>query len=174
MQSPPSSERVFLSADWRDLAMLNYEVDPDLLSGYVPNGVELDTFEGKTLASLVGFRFLRTKILGALPIPFHANFDEVNLRFYVRRRHPEGDRRGVVLIREIVPRRAIAYIARLAFGERYSRLPMRHRIATDGDSRTLAYEWRIAGDWCGLQAEAQGDPEMPAEGSLEQFVTEHY
>ena len=34
--------------------------------------------------SLVGFRFLNTRVLG-VSIPFHRDFDEVNLRFYVRR-----------------------------------------------------------------------------------------
>src|SRR5271167_3016332 len=96
MLATPSMERVFLSAEWRDLVMLNYEVDSQLLRSYVPRGSELDSFNGGTLVSLVGFRFLRTRIFGALPIPFHSNFDEINLRFYVRRRHPEGDRRGVV------------------------------------------------------------------------------
>src|ERR1700687_2292845 len=105
----PQTERVFLSADWRDLAMLNYEVDPDLLRKHVPAGTVLGSIDGKTFVSLVGFRFCNTRLFGRLPIPFHADFDEVNLRFYVRRRHSGEDRRGVVFIREIVPKRAVAY-----------------------------------------------------------------
>ncbi|HEV8147067.1 MAG TPA: DUF2071 domain-containing protein, partial [Bryobacteraceae bacterium] len=81
--------RVFLSAVWRDLVMLNYQVDPALLREFVPTGTELDTFEGRTYVSLVGFRFLGTRVRG-IRIPFHQNFEEVNLRFYVRRPHPEG------------------------------------------------------------------------------------
>jgi uncharacterized protein len=174
MAAASPSNRVFLSADWRDLVMLNYEVDPILLQRYVPRGTELDSFGGKTLVSLVGFRFLRTKLFGTLPIPFHANFDEVNLRFYVRRRHADGDRRGVVFIREIVPKRAIAYIARLAYGEKYSRFPMRHSISTSSERKAAEYEWELGAEWCKLRAEATGDATMPAEGSLEQFITEHY
>jgi len=79
--APP---RVFLTAEWRNLAMLNYEVDRVLLNKFVPTGTELDCWNGKTFISLVGFQFLRTKVCG-IPIPFHRNFDEVNLRFYVRR-----------------------------------------------------------------------------------------
>jgi uncharacterized protein len=168
------SNRVFLSADWRDLVMLNYEVDRGLLQGYVPQGTELDSFDGKTLVSLVGFRFLRTKLFGTLPIPFHANFDEVNLRFYVRRRHPDGDRRGVVFVREIVPKRAIAFVARLAYGEKYSRFPMRHSISTSAGRKAAEYEWKLGGEWCRLRAEAKGNPAVPTEGSLEQFITEHH
>src|SRR6266851_3867580 len=80
------SQKVFLTAEWRMLAMLNYEIDPGLLLPFVPSGTELDRWSGKVFASLVGFRFLKTKLLGYLPIPMHSNFEEVNLRFYVRRR----------------------------------------------------------------------------------------
>ncbi len=101
---------VFLTADWQNLAMLNYEVDPGLLSKFRPAGTELDHWNGKTFVSLVGFRFLKTKVRG-IPIPFHRNFDEVNLRFYVRRSAGSEIRRGVVFIKEIVPRWAIAAVS---------------------------------------------------------------
>lgn len=174
MKQAPPTERVFLSAEWRDLVMLNYEISPDVLTPYVPRGTELDSFNGKTLISLVGFRFLHTKLFGFLPLPFHTNFDEVNLRFYVRRRHGAELRRGVVFIREIVPRRAIAQLARLAYGENYSSHPMRHSITRNGSSIKTEYEWRFNRKWCCLCAEASGSPAHPAEGSLDQFITEHY
>ncbi len=165
----------FLSAEWRDLVMLNYEVAPDLLRAFVPRGTELDTFDGKTLVSLVGFRFLRTKIFGAVPVPFHSNFDEVNLRFYVRRLYEGGEmRRGVVFIREIVPRRAIAVIARIVYNENYTCYPMRHRVTASGARVRAGYEWRLHGKWIGLRAEADGMPWLPAERSLAQFISEHY
>jgi uncharacterized protein YqjF (DUF2071 family) len=167
-------ERVFLSADWLDLVIVNYEVDPRVLTRYVPRGTELDSFDGKTLVSLVGFRFLRTRLFGRLPIPFHSDFDEVNLRFYVRRNRSDEDRRGVVFIRELVPKYAVAYIARAVYGEKYSCVPMRHKITTDGIHKSADYEWRLGRDWCKLYARAEGDAVLPAEGSLEQFITEHY
>src|SRR5271156_4362043 len=166
--------RIFLSAEWRDLVMLNYEVDPRLLQDYVPQGTELDSFGGKTYVSLVGFQFLRTKLYGYLPLPFHSNFDEVNLRFYVRRRADDGDRRGVVFIREIVPKRAVAWLARLAYGENYVRYPMRHRVSAHGAGAAAEYEWRVRRNWARLHAEAAGEAAMPAQSSLEQFITEHY
>ena len=97
------TRRPFLTACWRHLVMLNFTADPALLEPYVPPGTQLDFHDGRTFLSIVGFRFLNTRILG-IPIPFHTNFDEVNLRFYVRRETPAGPRRGVVFIREIVPR----------------------------------------------------------------------
>ena len=122
------SRRVFLSAEWQDVVMLNYEVEPTLLSPYIPPGTALDSFKGRTYVSLVGFQFRHTRLLGRFPVPLHVNFEEVNLRFYVRRREGTDDRRGVVFIAEVVPRRAIATIARLIYGENYTRLPMRHNI----------------------------------------------
>jgi uncharacterized protein YqjF (DUF2071 family) len=168
------TKRAFLSSEWRDLAMLNYEVDPSLLNEHVPTGTVLDSFEGRTYLSLVGFRFCNTKLFGSLSIPFHTDFDEVNLRFYVRRKEGGEDRRGVVFIVEIVPKRVIAKAARVIYGENYTRLPMRHRVYTEGLKRTAEYEWKVNGQWCKLSAQALGAPAHPQEGSLEQFITEHY
>ena len=140
----------------------------------VPPDTVLDALHGRTYVSLVGFRFCHTKLLGLFPIPFHANFDEVNLRFYVRRREGGDDRRGVVFIAEVVPRRAIAATARLLYGENYTHLPMKHRIGTERLHKTAEYQWRVSCHWCRLFAQTNGLPTHPPEGSLEQFITEHY
>ena len=154
--------------------MLNYEVDPALLSCCVPQGTSLDSFQGKTYVSLVGFRFCRTKLIGHFPIPFHTNFDEVNLRFYVRRKENGEERRGVVFIAEVVPKRAIATTARVLYGENYVCLPMKHRIESNGSATSLEYQWRVGGEWCKISAGTSGLPKPAMEGSLEQFITEHY
>lgn len=169
-----SGRRVFLSAEWRDLVMLNYEVDASLLRRYVPAGTELDSFDGRTYLSLVGFRFLCTKIYGRVAIPFHTNFDEVNLRFYVRRVEHGEVRRGVVFIREIVPRAAISLVARLAYGENYTSLPMRHDVNLTAEGGKASYAWRVNGDWCAMEARVLGAGVPAREGSVEQFITEHY
>jgi uncharacterized protein YqjF (DUF2071 family) len=168
------SKRVFLSAEWRDLVMLNYDVEPRLLSRFVPPGTVLDSFKGRTYISLVGFRFCHTKLLGCFPVPFHADFDEVNLRFYVRRKEGSDNRRGVVFIAEVVPSRVIATTARLVYGENYTCLPMRHCIATESLKKMAEYQWQVGDQWCRLSAQTVGLPTRPQEGSLEQFITEHY
>jgi hypothetical protein len=169
-----SPDRVFLTAEWRYLAMLNYEVDPGLLLPLVPAGTELDRWNGRVFVSLVGFRFLKTKVFG-LAIPFHSNFDEVNLRFYVRRRVKDELRRGVVFIREIVPRRAIAFIARFLYNENYVALPMAHEITDAGNGGlAVAYRWKMRNNWSGISVKVEGEPQVPREGSHEQFITEHY
>ena len=174
MTSPSQSKQVFLSAEWRDLVMLNFEVDSDLLNRYVPAGTSLDSFKGKTYVSLVGFRFCHTKLLGRFPMPFHTDFDEVNLRFYVRRKEGAEDRRGVAFIAEVVPRLAIAATARVVYGENYVCLPMRHNIETEGLKNTVEYQWRVDDQWCRISAQTTELPKQPPEGSLEQFITEHY
>jgi uncharacterized protein len=166
---------VFLTAEWRQLAMLNYEADPALLLPFVPTGTELDTFDGKVFVSLVGFRFLQTRLLGLLPIPFHSNFDEVNLRFYVRREVDGEIRRGVVFVREIVPRRAIAFVARTFYNEKYIALPMAHEILSVGENGLkTSYRWQIGKTWNAISLETTGDCALASEKSVEQFITEHY
>ena len=141
----PQSKRVFLSAEWRNLVMLNYAVDPGLLNQYVPPGTSLDSFQGKTYISLVGFRFCRTKVLGHVSVPFHTDFDEVNLRFYVCRQDGGKIRRGVVFVAEVVPRRVIAATARLVYGENYKYAPMRHRIEIGAASKSAEFQWQVRG-----------------------------
>ena len=154
--------------------MINYAVDPSVLAPYLPKSVELDLWEGEALASMVGFRFLKTRVLRA-PIPFHQNFDEVNLRFYVRRRAESGWERGVVFVREFVPRFAIAAVARVFYNEPYRAMPMRHSVPDTlkaGDA--LKFEWRFRGRWHGLGATLAGTPQPMIAGSAEEFIFEHY
>jgi uncharacterized protein len=169
MTTPRNSARAeakpFLTAAWRQLLMLNYNVDAALLAPYAPRGVEIDFWQGRTYVSLVGFRFLNTHVTG-VAIPFHSNFDEVNLRFYVYR----GGRRGVVFIREIVPRRAIAWVARIIYGENYVCMPMRHLI----EPSRVEYAWRLGGRWSRIVASELAPAAPLAPGSHEEFIAEHY
>ena len=155
------------------LALLQYEVPTSLLMPLLPLGTELDSWQGRHLVSLVGFRFLSTRVLG-VPIPFHRDFTEINLRFYVRRRAPEGWRRAVVFVREIVPRPAIAWVARLAYNEPYVARAMRHEVSIRPGGALVHYEWRGKGRWHGVSAAAEGAPSPIAAGSEAQFVAEHY
>jgi uncharacterized protein YqjF (DUF2071 family) len=156
--------------------MLNYAVDPVLLAHLTPPGTELDDFNGKTYMSLAGFRFERTRLRG-LWIPFHSDFDEVNLRFYVRRTAAGETRRGVVFVREIVPRWAIAKVAQVCFGERYLALPMRHKVVeptSEGGRIQTEYGWRYRQKWNAIRAGCRGRPAIPTQDSREAFFTEHY
>jgi len=165
---------VFLSAEWRDLVMLNYEIDAGLVQKFVPEGTQLDHWQDRVFLSLVGFRFLKTKFLG-ISVPFHRNFEEVNLRFYVRRAEGQEIRRGVVFIREIVPRWAIARAARAFYNENYVALPMSNRIDCAGAARLSAeYSWKFHKRWNRMQVAVKGEPTLPGPGSQQQFIAEHY
>jgi len=111
-----TSPRIFLQAEWRWLVMLNFTIDPAVLTPFVPAGTELDTFDGRHYVGIVGFQFLNTRVRG-IPIPLHRNFEELNLRFYVRREDAGEIKRGVVFIKEVVPRGAVAWVARTLYNE---------------------------------------------------------
>ena len=168
------SPKIFLAAEWRWLAMLNYEIAPEILAPFVPHGTELDLWNGKTFASVVGFLFLKTRVRG-IPIPFHQNFEELNLRFYVRRKAEDGWRRGVVFIKELVPRAAIALVARTFYNENYLALPMAHRIEKSGATiKSAVYSWRFNGAENYLKLVTRGAAQPLAENSAQEFITEHY
>lgn len=169
--------RTFLTAEWRWLAMLNYHVAPELLRPYVPVGTELDCWNGATYVSIVGFLFRDTRVLG-VPVPMHRHFEEVNLRFYVRRTVDGEVRRAVTFIRELVPRRAIATVAKLTYNEPYTALPMRHHLgpldAATGAPSLVEYGWRKSGERNLLSVEPVGTARKLEAGSEEEFITEHY
>lgn len=169
----PSS---FLTAEWRNLVMLNYEVDPAVLLPRVPAGTVLDMWNGKAMVSMVGFLFLRTRVKG-IPIPFHVNFEEINLRFYVRRELEGETRRGVVFVKEIVPQKAIAWVARRFYNENYVALPTGHLIRMPDEAGSIGevgYEWQNGTRWNRLSAKIAGAPYRAAQDSEEYFITEHY
>lgn len=164
----------FLSAEWRHLVMINYEAPANLLEPLVPRGTELDRHRGCAFVSLVGFRFLDTRVLGC-QVPGHEDFDEVNLRFYVRREVGGELRRAVTFVKEIVPRRLIAAVARAAYNEPYVALPMQSEIRTaDADASTRArYAWRSRAGDHSLEVVARGVLRLPEADSDEAFITEH-
>jgi len=173
--SETDSRRAFLRAEWRDLVMLNYVAPEELLAPLVPAGVDLDRWRGTLYVSVVGFLFRDTRVLG-IPVPAHRTFPEVNLRFYVRRNEAGETRRGVVFVRELVPRRAIALVARALYNEPYRALPMRYTLVAGSERGAFerAYGWRASREWAGLSARTLGPPRTLEANSEEEFITEHY
>ncbi len=168
------SAKIFLTAEWRCLAMLNYEIEPAVLAPFVPRGTELDYWNGKTFVSVVGFLFQNTRVLG-IPVPRHRNFEEVNLRLYVRRKADDGWRRGVVFIKELVPRAAVAFVARTFYNENYVALPMSHQFEISREEiKSVSYFWRSDGSENSLKLATRGSARPLTEGSEPEFITEHY
>lgn len=162
----------FLQAEWRKLAIANYAVDEKILQPYLPNKTEIDFWNSTCYVSLVGFMFLNTKIKG-VKIPFHVNFEEVNLRFYVKYKDVEGWRRGVVFIKEIVPKPALTFVANTVYKENYETMPMGHSWNAGSDSLSIEYRWKKK-SWNSFKVEASLSPEKIGSGSEEEFITEHY
>ena len=168
----------FLTAEWRKLIMAQYQVAPSLLAPHLPRGVELDLYEGHCYVSLVGFLFDRVRIL-RVPVPFHTRFEEVNLRFYVKRLMPDGtDRRGVVFLSEIVPKAAITVVAKALYGERYRTAATSHLWRQSATELDISYSWQIpsarSSKWQHLAVQASPQSQPIEQGSMEEFITEHY
>ncbi|MDZ4757653.1 MAG: DUF2071 domain-containing protein [Bacteroidota bacterium] len=165
-------KKPFLQAEWRKLAMVNYAVDRKVLGKYLPYKTELDIWRDTCYVSLVGFMFLNTKIKG-FKIPFHTNFEEVNLRFYVRYKDNSEWKRGVVFIKEIVPKPALSFVANVVYSENYETMPMSHEWAINNGQQSIEYKWK-KGNWNSFKVIA-GTTELKIEaGSEEEFITEHY
>jgi uncharacterized protein len=169
------SKRKFLEAEWNNLLMLNYEVDPAILEPYLPAYTELDLWQGKALVSMVGFMFNNTRVLG-IKWPFHVSFEEVNLRFYVRYYDGKSWKRGAVFISEIVPKAAIVFFANNLYNEHYRALPMRHTVKPSVVSNytDYSYEWKLDGKWNKLCAAISNISTPMQPGSPEEFIFEHY
>jgi hypothetical protein len=163
----------FLTAEWNDLAMINYEIEPKILEKHIPKGTELDLWNGKCYISLIGFMFENVKVLG-LKIPFHVNFEEVNLRFYVKRNEDGIWKRGVVFVKEIVPKHAITIVANTLYNEHYQTLKMRHSRTKNDTSKSFRYEWKKDNKWNSI-AMTTHKTAIPIERkSVTEFITEHY
>ncbi len=165
----------FLTAEWRKLIFLNYAVAPEKLRPFLPAGTEIDLWENTCYVSVVGFMFKNVRVRG-LAIPFHENFEEVNLRFYVKKwDEATGEwRRGVVFISEIVPRAAIAWVANWVYNENYRAMPMRHIWSQTTENVDVEYSWKIKNDWQRIGVRAQNAPIELKAGSEAEFITEHF
>lgn len=163
----------FLKAEWRKLAIANYEIDQNLLSEFLPFGTELDLWNDRCYVSLVGFMFKNTKLLG-LKIPYHINFEEVNLRFYVKRFENNEWKRGVVFIKEIVPKMALTLVANTVYYENYETMPMSHLWSENKEFRLVSYHWRKKGKDHSIKVIADKESKEIEPDSETEFITEHY
>lgn len=165
--------RTFLKAYWKDIVMINYEVPAEVLLPYLPYGTELDDFEGRHYVSLVGFQFLHSALF-KVPIPVYGSFDEVNLRFYVKRKLGTETRRGVVFINEIVPYKVVAWLANKLYKEHYTSALMQSKTELTQDRKSLEYQWQQGQQSFGFKARFSRLEKAMSKGSHEEFIYEHY
>lgn len=164
---------LFLKANWENIIMANYEIDPAILIPFLPKGVELDLYEGKAYVSLVGFMFKKTKLFN-VPIPHFGTFEEINLRFYVVRKEGDTVKRGVVFINETIPYPIVAWMANKLYKEHYTVVPTKHEITTESKSKKVQFEWLLNKKWNSIYVEATTEAKVMESQSLEKFIFEHY
>jgi hypothetical protein len=164
--------KTFLTANWENLVMANYEVDPAVLKPYLPKGVELDYYKYKTYVSLVGFMFKKTSLFG-VPIPFVGSFEEINLRFYVRRLEGRKIKKGVVFINETVPFKMVALLANKLYKEHYISIPTKHKIDIS-ESKDIKYEWKINQYWNSISIQSDTQKYKIEPATMEEFIFERY
>jgi uncharacterized protein YqjF (DUF2071 family) len=165
--------KTFLSAQWEHLVMANYAVRPETLHPYLPAGLQLDDFRGTYYLSLVGFMFRKTRLFG-VPVPFFGSFEEINLRFYVKRETEQGLRRGVVFINETVPFRAVAWLANALYQEHYTAVPTSHKIHQDPNHTQVQFAWTHRKKKHSISVKAANERKPMNADSTEAFIYEHY
>lgn len=158
---------VFLTAEWRNLILVSYQVPDNALQKYLPDNLHLDKLNGSAFVSLVAFDFINTKVKG-MKMFFHLNFPEINLRFYVN----DGRRRGVMFIREFVPKPVVVLGANLFFNENYSAAKMKSEIIL-GSTLKAKHEITYKGNYNSIEVETVNKSFMPDENSTEHFFKEH-
>lgn len=164
---------LFLKANWENIIMANYEIEPSILIPFLPKGVEIDFFNEKAYISLVGFMFKKTKLFN-IPIPWFGDFEEINLRFYVVRKENDEIKRGVVFINETIPYRIVAWIANKLYKEHYTVVPTKHEIITENSMQKIKFEWLLNKNWQSIYVESSTKSNFMKKGSLENFIYEHY
>ncbi len=153
--------------------MANYAVDPDMLSPYLPKGVELDFFQDKCYVSLVGFMFRQTRLF-KVPILLLGTFEEINLRFYVKRVEGNNIKRGVVFVNETVPYKVVAWLANKLYKEHYISIPTKNKLRSVAPVKSISYQWKIKAQWNHLMVDAGMERKEMLAGSMEEFIFEHY
>ena len=172
-QSVPTTNPVFLTAEWRKLLMANYKIDSAILKQFLPAHTELDFYNDNCYVSLVGFEFDKVKLKG-VSIPLHTRFPEVNLRFYVKRKDGNAWKRGVVFISEIVPKPTIAWIANAFYKEKYEVALMRRELSQTENEISIAYKWKKKNMWNKISVVAENHPVLIKDNTEEAFIYEHY
>jgi uncharacterized protein YqjF (DUF2071 family) len=162
----------FLRANWENLIMANYEIEPSTLAPYLPKGVELDFYNNKTYVSLVGFMFKNTRLFG-LPIPFFGSFEEINLRFYVKKIENRKTKKGVVFINETVPFKIVALLANKLYKEHYISIPTKNSIDIT-ENKDIKFEWKINDRWNSLAVKSDTNKYKIEQGTIEEFIFERY
>lgn len=162
-----------ISCSWQNIILVNYRIDPKVLTPYLPKHTSFDLYKGECLISIVGFLFKDVHIMG-IPLPYHQLFEEFNLRFYVVHKDKEETKRGVVFLREFVPNSGITLAANTFAREKYRKYPMKHAVRKMNGAVSASYSFEVKNHWNSVSAKAEALEREILPGSLEDFIADHY
>lgn len=148
---------------------MNYIISPEILENYLPAYTIIDYFKGNCFTSLVGFPFRNVEIAG-MKIPFYTDFEEINLRFYVKRFDGTTWRKGTVFISEIANKSALKFLANSFLHEKYQTLETRQEIKENSELIETKYSWRTWMNWQFLNLISEKPSESVAEGTEAHFI----
>ena len=154
---------------WHHLLFAHWRLDADSLRGHIPAGLELDTYQGEAWLGIVPFHMTNVAPRGVPALPWVSAFPELNVRTYVRL---EG-KPGVYFFSLDATNPLAVWGAWTLFHLPYFTASMTVSVVDDhvryasrrrsGESaRFVAEYWPCA------------EPQAPAPGSLEAFLTERY
>lgn len=162
------NEKVFLTAEWKNLVLFNFAVPDEVLKPYLPKDCTLDYWNGSAYISFVAFQFLNTRVLN-IKWPGFTHFPEINLRFYIK----HHGRRGVCFIREYVPSKLVAQIARSLYHEPYLATPIKAHIEQQSSEIKARYEITKYDSIYSAQVIASPEPIQCSIDSEAHFFKEH-
>jgi uncharacterized protein len=165
--------KTLLTAHWTNLVTATFETDKHFLQKYLPAKTELNDWNARYFMSIVAFLFEKPRLLG-IPSPFYNSFEEINLRFYVRRKLNNEWRKGVVFIKEIAPYYIPAQTAKWLYRENFISVPMKHEFINSNKLMYRSYACKISKEWNYLNMESACIHTETGLGDVENFIRDHY
>jgi uncharacterized protein YqjF (DUF2071 family) len=164
-----------MTQSWHDLLFAHWPIPVDVMRALVPSALELDTFDGSAWVGVVPFRMsgVRPRLLPATP--WLSAFPELNVRTYVKARHPAQPKPGVYFFSLEAANPVAVALARGLFKLPYFNAQMQLR----DDGHTIDYQSRRthrgapAAEFAGHYAPT-GPVYRAQKGTLEEWLTERY
>lgn len=153
---------------WHDLLFAHWPVHPTRMRPAVPAQLTLDTFDGQCWLGVVPFWMSGVRARRVPPLPGLSRFPELNLRTYVR----HNDKPGVYFFSLDAANLAVTWAARTCYHLPYFFASM-STVERDGLIRYFSIRRGIPAEFRGTYRPAS-NRRLPAEGSLEYWLTERY
>jgi uncharacterized protein YqjF (DUF2071 family) len=165
----PGGQSPVMFQQWLHLLFIHWPLPPDTIQMTLPQGLQVDTFDGKAWIGIVPFFMRGVRPAGFPSIPGISNFLELNLRTYVR---DVGGRPGIWFYSLDANQALAVCVARAGFALPYKFADMGAKVSDGeidycshrlGSKRSLRYRYR--------PSEKLGEARF---GTLEFFLIERY